>query len=254
MHLSTDRIIKHFDSFSLGPVSLEIKSGITAITGRSGSGKTTLLMLLSGLVAPDSGAVLLNGSRIKGIPSSFGLVMQHPERQLFADTVIDDVSFSLKRMKFSKSEKREMAEEALSMMGIGRSKWDISPFFLSGGERRRAAIAGVIVSKPSVLFLDEPYSGLDNHSIDRVNGVIDRVVSSDGIVVMVNHDDEMIPPSASVVVMDKGRVIGTGSRMDCGIFNDSERFSMLLRAQGYDVPLAEDDEALIEVIRRVKAL
>ena len=91
MHLSADRIIKHFDSFLLGPVSLEIKSGITAITGRSGSGKTTLLMLLSGLVAPDSGAVLLNGSRIKGIPSSFGLVMQHPERQLFADTVIDDV-------------------------------------------------------------------------------------------------------------------------------------------------------------------
>ena len=101
MHLSADRIIKHFDSFSLGPVSLEIKSGITAITGRSGSGKTTLLMLLSGLVAPDSGAVLLNGSRIKGIPSSFGLVMQHPERQLFADTVIDDVSFSLKRMNLS---------------------------------------------------------------------------------------------------------------------------------------------------------
>ena len=71
---------------------------------------------------------------------------------------------------------------------------------------------------------------------------------------MVNHDDEMIPQSASVVVMDKGRVIGTGCRMDCGIFNDAERFSMFLRAQGYDVPLAEDDEALIEVIRRVKAL
>ena len=101
MHLSADRIIKHFDSFSLGSVSLEIKSGITAITGRSGSGKTTLLMLLSGLIAPDSGEVLLNGSRIKGIPSSFGLVMQHPERQLFADTVIDNVSFDIEKGSFT---------------------------------------------------------------------------------------------------------------------------------------------------------
>ena len=247
MHLKAVNLAKSESSFTLGPLSLSFECGLSVITGKSGSGKTTLLTLLSGLVHPDSGEVLLDGIPVNKSDKTISMVFQHPERQLFANTVFEDVSYALKRSRIDEKTVSARSAEVLEMMGIGQELWRVSPFSLSGGEKRRGAIASCIVTEPSVLLLDEPYSGLDSYSLRRVEEAL-RYISRKSIVIVVSHDEGMIPDNAFVAVIDGGHVHCSGSRLECGIYRDYERFAMHL---GLDLPASED--SLEEMLRgRIK--
>ena len=154
---------------ALDKVSFEIKSGkITGIIGRTGSGKSTLVQMFNGLVKPTSGRILLDGidiweggKKMQGLNFKVGLVMQYPEYQLFEETVRKDIAFGPTNMNLSQEEIDERVAFGVRFCNIDESILDKSPFDLSGGQKRRVAIAGVMAMKPDVLVLDEPAAGLD---------------------------------------------------------------------------------------------
>ncbi len=206
MELSLSHASLKRDTFHLSDISISIGAGLTAITGKSGSGKTTLLSLLAGLIRPDEGKLSLDGKEVEGLLPSCGIIFQHPERQLFASTVIEDVSFALRRSGLDRDEIVSRCEKVLSLMDIGKEKWNESPFFLSGGERRRVAAAGVLVTEPSFLFMDEPTVGLDSASYERLYGILDSYRKESRCVVIVTHDQEIAGFADRVIVLDDGRI------------------------------------------------
>ena len=198
------------DDFLLSDLSLTLKEGLTAITGKSGSGKTTILTMLSGLLPLRSGSLLLSGKEVSGQVPGCGVIFQFPERQLFSENVFSDVAFSLRHSGLGKSDVKDKAAAALSIMGIDEAKWYESPFSLSGGERRRAAIAGVIVSDPRVVLADEPTVGLDGHSYDIVMRFFSEFRDSGRIVAAVTHDPDLTAMSDRVILIDNGQIAGDG--------------------------------------------
>jgi energy-coupling factor transport system ATP-binding protein len=158
-----------FEIAALRDVNIEIREGcITGIIGHTGSGKSTLVQMFNGLLRPTSGRVLLDGVDIWEKPKEIskvryrvGLVMQYPEYQLFEETVEADIAYGPKNMGLSDEEIRERVLEAADLVGLDRSQLTKSPFDLSGGQKRRAAIAGVMAMRPEILVLDEPAAGLD---------------------------------------------------------------------------------------------
>ena len=197
-------------------VSLCIESGeFVGLIGHTGSGKSTLIQHMNGLIKPTSGAIYFDGKDIsdrdydrKKLRASVGLVFQYPEHQLFEETCLKDVCFGPKNLGLSDKEAQLRAYEALSRVGLEEEYIYQSPFDLSGGQKRRVAIAGVLAMKPEVLILDEPTAGLDPAGRDEILGLVDSLHRDMGItVILVSHSMEDVADHVDrILVMDRGRL------------------------------------------------
>ena len=229
-----------FEKVALDNVSVSFMRGrITGLIGHTGSGKSTLVNLLNGLYQPTEGRVLLDGVDIWEKPKEIskvryrvGLVMQYPEYQLFDETVRDDIGFAPRNQGLSEAEIAERVAEAARFTGIGEELLDKSPFELSGGQKRRVAIAGIIAMRPDVLVLDEPAAGLDPRGRREILGKLRAYADERGAsVILVSHSmEDMAHYCDDVVVMSNSCVYRTGSVEE--IFSDSDALSEV----GLDVP------------------
>ncbi|MDO4344518.1 MAG: energy-coupling factor transporter ATPase [Eubacteriales bacterium] len=205
-----------YEKKALDDINLEIHDGqFIGIIGHTGSGKSTLIQHLNGLVKATSGCVYYNGQSIyaegysmKELRSKVGIVFQYPEYQLFEVDVFTDVCFGPKNLGLSKEETEKRAYEALQQVGLKEKYYKKSPFELSGGQKRRAAIAGILAMQPEVLILDEPTAGLDPRGRDTILDQIAKLHRERGItVVLVSHSMEDIARYVDrIIVMDKGHV------------------------------------------------
>lgn len=203
-----------YEMHALKDVDMEIPDGqFMGIIGHTGSGKSTLIQHFNGLMKPTSGKVLYNGQDIwaekydrQKLRSKVGLVFQYPEHQLFEAEVLEDVCFGPKNLGLSKEEAEERAVRALTQAGLSEKFYKSSPFELSGGQKRRAAIAGVLAMEPEVLILDEPTAGLDPQGRDEILDQIASLHSLRGItVILVSHSMEDIAKYVErMIVMNKG--------------------------------------------------
>ena len=206
---------------ALDDVSLNIHEGeFLAIIGHTGSGKSTLIQHLNGLMRADSGSIYFNGEDIYAKEFSMpflrkhvGLVFQYPEHQLFETTVLTDVCFGPKNLGLSKDEVVEAAKKALKQVGLGEEYYEKSPFELSGGEKRRVAIAGVLAMNPEVLILDEPTAGLDPKGRDKILNQLKKLQTERNIaIVLVSHSMEDVAKYAErLVVMSGGKKLYDGA-------------------------------------------
>ena len=204
-------------SFALKDVNLVIPEGsFIGIIGHTGSGKSTLVQHLNGLLKPSSGNIYFNGADIhdtdfdkKMLRSKVGLVFQYPEHQLFEVDVFSDVCFGPKNLGLEKKEVELRAYEALKLVGLDDEYFYQSPFDLSGGQKRRVAIAGVLAMKPDYLILDEPTAGLDPKGRDEILNQIAYLRESTGItVILVSHSMEDVANYVDrIIVMNKGSVM-----------------------------------------------
>ena len=186
------------------------------LTGKNGSGKSTLTQHLNGLLKASSGDILYNGESIyregfsmKELRSHVGLVFQYPEHQLFEVDVLTDVCFGPKNQGLSQEEAEARAREALALTGLDESFYKQSPFELSGGQKRRVAIAGVLAMKPEVLILDEPTAGLDPKGRDEILQQIKKLQTETGLtILLVSHSMEDVAEYVDrIIVMNKGSVM-----------------------------------------------
>ncbi len=206
-----------FEKTALDDVSFEIEKGeFVGIIGHTGSGKSTLVQLLNGLLKPTEGKIYLNGKdiwenpkKIRNVRFKVGMVFQYPEYQLFEETVYKDIAFGPKNMGLEDDEIDEKVRQAAVFTGIREDQLDCSPFELSGGEKRRAAIAGVIAMDPEVLILDEPTAGLDPLGREALlSKIADYHKVRKNTVILVSHSMEDIARiSDRILVMSKGKRI-----------------------------------------------
>ena len=225
---------------ALDSIDLTIKSNIvTGIIGHTGSGKSTLVELFNGLLKPTEGTVYLDGEDIWAKPKEIrnvrfrvGLVMQYPEAQLFEETIRADIAFGPKNMGLSADEIAERVTEAARFVGLDGDLLDKSPFDLSGGQKRRAAIAGIIAMRPEVLILDEPAAGLDPAGREAVFANIMNYKKETGAtVIIVSHSmEDMARYCDDIVVMSGGSIMMQGDRDT--VFADAERIG----EAGLDIP------------------
>lgn len=205
-----------YEMHALKDINLEIPDGqFVGLIGHTGSGKSTLVQHLNGLVHATGGRIYYNGRDIYGenfsmkeLRSKVGLVFQYPEHQLFEIDVLTDVCFGPKNLGFSRAEAEEKAKEALRMVGMGEEYYKRSPFELSGGQKRRVAIAGVLAMEPQMLILDEPTAGLDPKGRDEILDQISRLHREKGItIVLVSHSMEDVARYVDrIIVMNQGQV------------------------------------------------
>lgn len=206
---------------ALQDVSLKISDGsFIGMIGRTGSGKSTLIQHLNGLIRPTEGTVLYNGEDIwapgynrRDLRFQVGLVFQYPEHQLFESTVLKDVCFGPKNQGLPEEECISRAQEALKLLQVPEEIFSRSPFALSGGQKRRVAIAGILAMEPSVLVLDEPTAGLDPKGREDVLELLSAIRRERKItVVLVSHSMEDVAAYADrIVVMHRGRVFADGT-------------------------------------------
>ena len=210
------------ESVALEDVSFEINDGeLVGIIGHTGSGKSTLLQHLNGLLKPTSGQIVVGGKDITApgvsmveIRRRIGLVFQYPEYQLFEETVAKDVAFGPKNLGLSEAEIDERVREALELVGLDYGDVaERSPFELSGGQKRRAAIAGVIAMRPEVLILDEPTAGLDPKAHKDVLAMVEEVHRRTGnITILVSHNmADIARLSDKIIVVDSGKLVTVGT-------------------------------------------
>lgn len=238
-----------FEVKALDDVTLDIRRGrITGLIGHTGSGKSTLVQLLNGLTRPEAGRVLLDGQDIWQDPKQtskvrfrVGLVMQYPEYQLFEETVRADIAFGPRNMQLSGEEIAERVDEAAAFAGVDPSLMDKSPFDLSGGQKRRVAIAGIMAMRPEVLVLDEPAAGLDPQGRRDIFGGIRAYNRETGsMVVIVSHSmEDMAQYCDDVAVMAHARLLMTGTRDE--VFARADE----LEAVGLDIPVITKLSALL---------
>lgn len=229
-----------FEKKALNSINLSIDSGeFVGMIGHTGSGKSTLIQQINGLLTPTEGQVYVDGKGIfgtdinmKDIRQKVGLVFQYPEHQLFEMTIFKDVAFGPNNMGLDKEEVDARVHWALEIVGIDKGMHEDSPFDLSGGQKRRVAIAGVLAMKPDVLILDEPTAGLDPRGRDEILTEITKLHDKLGItVVLVSHSMEDIARYVDrVVVMDKGEI-----RFD-GTVKEVFRHVDALESMGLAVP------------------
>ena len=245
-----------YEKTALKDICLEIEDGtFLALIGHTGSGKSTLIQHLNGLIKPTAGTIYYNeedifaeGYPLKKLRSHVGLVFQYPENQLFETDVLTDVCFGPKNQGLSDEEAQKEARWALEQVRLAPDFWRKSPFELSGGQKRRAAIAGILAMHPSVLVLDEPTAGLDPRGRDEILDLASELHREQKItVILVSHSMEDVANYASrIVVMDHGSILMEGTPSE--VFSHGE----LLRKAGLNVPqvtrimhaLAEDGWAL----------
>ena len=205
-----------FEKTAMADVSLSVEEGdFVGVIGHTGSGKSTLVQHLNGLLKPTSGKVLLEGrdiwaepKKIRDVRFQVGMVFQYPEHQLFEDTTYKDIAFGPKNMGLSEDEIDARVRRAAAFVGLKEELLDKSPFELSGGEKRRAAIAGVMAMEPRVLILDEPTAGLDPRGRDMILEQIGAYKEeNDTTVLLVSHSMEDVARTAKkVLVMNGGRI------------------------------------------------
>lgn len=202
---------------ALDDVNIEIPNGqFIGLIGHTGSGKSTLVQHLNGLMKATNGKIYYDDVDIdsegydkRKLRSKVGLVFQYPEHQLFEIDVLKDVCFGPKNLGLTQEEAEQRAKEALKLVGLDEKFWDESPFDLSGGQKRRVAIAGVLAMRPEVLILDEPTAGLDPKGRDEILDQIEKLKKETGItVVLVSHSmDDVAKYVDRIIVMNKGRVM-----------------------------------------------
>ena len=224
---------------ALDDVSFSIDGGITGLIGHTGCGKSTLVQMLNGLLKPDSGTVLIDGTdiwkepkKIRDVRFKVGLVMQYPEHQLFADTVREDIGFGPKNMGLEKEEIKRRVEEAARFAGLAPEVLDKSPFDLSGGQKRRVALSGVLAMDPQVLILDEPAAGLDPAGRRDILGGIKKFSREKGTcVIIVSHSmEDMAMYCDDIIVMANAKILM--HRPCAEVFSEAE----FLTSVGLDVP------------------
>jgi len=200
--------------YAVKDVSFSIEKGeFVGLIGHTGSGKSTLAQMLNGLEKPTSGQVLYDGKDVhekgyslKELRQKVGLVFQYPEYQLFEETVLKDVCFGPKNLKFSKEEQIKAAKNALRLVGLSEEYEELSPFDLSGGEKRRVAIAGVLAMKPDFLILDEPTAGLDPAGRTEILNQVKKLNEEENIgVLLISHSmDDVAAYASRILVMNNG--------------------------------------------------
>ena len=267
-----------FRKLAVDHVSLGVRSGrITGIIGHTGSGKSTLVQMLNGLLAPQSGKVYFHGNDIHSdkkklheLRYKIGLVFQYPEYQLFEETVAKDIAYGPRNMGMDEDTIKACVEEACDFVGLDRALLDKSPFDLSGGQKRRVAIAGVIAMHPEVLILDEPASGLDPIGRKSIfDGLVRYRDNTGAAVVIVSHSmEDMAKYAEDIVVLAEDKLVLSGARdevfshADLLIKNsldvpDISRLAALLREKGLPLPqnlytVEETQKAILELLERGK--
>ena len=226
MELKVENLTYEYESNSATPtravdgVSFVIPSGeFLGIVGHTGSGKTTLVQLLDGLLKPSEGAVYLDGEDLgakgysrKKLRAGIGIVFQYPEYQLFETTIRKDVCFGPKNQGMSDKEADEIAMKTLRMVVIKEELYEASPFELSGGQKRRVAIAGVLAMEPKILILDEPTAGLDPAGREEILSLLDTLHKDGMTIILISHSMEDVATHAGrIMVMEKGRVFLDGA-------------------------------------------
>ena len=245
-----------FESRALDGVSFKIEDGeFIGIIGHTGSGKSTLIAHLNALEKSAPGMVYVNGDDLAGkgldlskVRRTVGLVFQYPEYQLFEETIAKDIAFGPKNLKLPEEEVNRRVKEAMKQVGLSEEFEDRSPFELSGGQKRRVAIAGVLAMEPSILILDEPAAGLDpvgrKDMLDLISGIHDRGVT----VIMVSHSmDDVGRLCDRLFVLNKGKVAFSGTPAEVFVHGEELRrigldvpecakLANLLREKGFDMP------------------
>lgn len=231
-----------FEKKAINEVSFSVEKGeFIGIIGHTGSGKSTMMQMLDGLLKPDSGSVFLEGKDINSDKKitrearfKVGLCFQYPEYQLFEETVAKDIAFGPKNMGLSESEIKQRVAKAASFVNLDNSLLDRSPFDLSGGQKRRAAIAGVMAMLPEILILDEPAAGLDPVGRKEILSMISEYRRSTGAtVMMVTHSMETAAlVSDRIFVLHHGSLAFTGTPKE--VFSHADE----LISMGLDVPVS----------------
>lgn len=268
-----------FEKIALDDVNLEIQTGeFIGLIGHTGSGKSTLIQHLNGIIYPTRGEILLDNenihkdkAKLKEVRRRIGLAFQYPEYQLFEMTVYKDVAFGPTNLGWSKEKIHESVVAALEIVGISPDIYEKSPFELSGGQKRRVAIAGVLAMNPEVLILDEPTAGLDPKGRDEILAAIRKLHKERGItVILVSHSMEDVAKLVDrIIVMHRGQVAMTGTPKE--IFSQPMELEKMglaapqvsyvfaqLKEKGYDVPtdvytVEEAKEVLMKLVKQVKA-
>lgn len=239
-----------YRTVALDHVDLTLEQGeLVCIIGHTGSGKTTLVQHLNGLLKPTSGAILADGTDINqkspeamALRRKTGLVFQYPEYQLFEETILKDVCFGPKNQGLSEEECLQRAERALALVGMdAKAVGEKSPFALSGGQKRRVAIAGILAMEPEVLILDEPAAGLDPAGKKAILNLVKTIRKDRNItIILISHNMGDVAEMADrVLVMDKGRLVLDGSPAQ--VFSHKEQ----LRSMGLSVPPAAEFMELV---------
>ncbi|WP_434655181.1 energy-coupling factor transporter ATPase [Thermoanaerobacterium thermosaccharolyticum] len=266
-----------FESEALKDVSFTIEDNeFVGIIGHTGSGKSTLIQHLNGLLKPTSGRITINGiditstKNLKDIRIEVGIVFQYPEHQLFEETIYKDIAFGPSNLGLSDYEIKVRVFEAMKTVGLDVSMKDMSPFELSGGERRRVAIAGVLSMMPKILILDEPTAGLDPRGRDEILGKIKEIHEKyEMTTILVSHSMEDIAKLVNkIIVMHEGRVSLIGTPRE--VFKNVEKLEQMglgvpqitylmrdLRKNGIELPddILTVDEAkrcILEYLRGVR--
>jgi len=260
-----------FESLALDDVSFSVADGeFIGVIGHTGSGKSTLITHLNALIKPETGSVIINGIDVSSenadlrlVRRNVGLVFQYPEYQLFEESVAKDIAFGPKNLGLSEDEIDERVKEAIELVGLNPALAESSPFELSGGQKRRVAIAGVLAMRPNIMVLDEPAAGLDPAGRADMLKLVKNLHDSGRTVIMVSHSMEDVGRMCDrLIVMNHGKV--AFDDVPAKVFShpdelqamgldvpQSVRLAIALRKHGFDIP---DDitsaEPLAEAILR----
>lgn len=228
--------------YALKDVSLQLKQGeYVAIIGKTGSGKSTLVQHLNGLLKPTQGTCYFSGQdmhqkgvSLKKIRQKVSLCFQYPEYQLFEESVIKDICFGPSNLGYSKEECLRKARYAMDLLGLPRELEKISPFSLSGGQKRRVALAGILAMEPEFLVLDEPVAGMDQKGKDNLFELLKQLNEESNVgIVLVSHDmDDVAANADRLIIMDRGQIIRDDETRK--IFRERELFDQL----GLELPSA----------------
>ena len=260
-----------FSYHALKGIDLNIKTGsMTALIGHTGSGKSTLIQHINALLLPTAGEIKVDDilitatdkpETLKPLRKKAGLVFQFPEYQLFEETILKDIIFGPKNFGVNEEEAIEIAKETLELVGLDESYLEKSPFDLSGGQKRRVAIAGILAMNPDILILDEPTAGLDPQGAKEMHNLFQKINQQGKTVILVSHDmNQVLEYCDDVVVMNKGRVEKHVTVDE--LFRETEYLTSLsidlpmitsfileLNANGYHIdPSLKDINQLIEEI------
>ncbi len=230
-----------YQTLALNDINLDIKDGeIVSIIGHTGSGKSTLMQLLNGLLKPTQGTVKINSIQtdidkkaLNNLRKSIGLVFQYPEYQLFEETVYNDIAFGPKNLGLSDDEVDKAVKDSMEIIGLNYDEFnDKSPFDLSGGQKRKVAIAGVLAMKPKILLLDEPTAGLDPAARDELIEILKKIYAVNNItLIFISHSmEDVLSLAQRIIVLDKGSIILDGKKEE--VFSNVE----LLEKAGLDIP------------------